>query len=307
MRLKRVIDPSGVSIICALDHGMTSPTFLEPLADITSRAAETIAGGANVIMMSKGMIRIAEPAFSPTTSLALLLSASADPGGSQPEIVQIAEVEEALRLGADAVVLFVALAADREPGMIRTLAAVGRECAATGMPFIAEAEFPTTYASVEELKEQYGFEYLSRNVRLCAELGMPFIAEAEWPSAYSGTTSELGTDYLLRNVRLCAELGADIVKTNWPGDGDSFAKLVIAANGIPVVLAGGSRLEDLELLTRMEQAVAGGAIGCSVGRNIFMHQSPEAITRALSRVIREKWSADKAFESLQRELTGADA
>jgi fructose-bisphosphate aldolase / 2-amino-3,7-dideoxy-D-threo-hept-6-ulosonate synthase len=270
MRLKRVVDPSGVSIICALDHGMTSPTFLEPLADITSRAAETIAGGANVIMMSKGMIRIAEPAFSPTTSLALLLSASADPGGSQPEIVQIAEVEEALRLGADAVVLFVALAADREPGMIRTLATVGRECAATGMPFIAEAEFPTTYASVEELKEQYGFEYLSRN------------------------------------VRLCAELGADIVKTNWPGDEDSFAKLVIAANGIPVVLAGGSRLEDLELLTRMEQAVAGGAIGCSVGRNIFMHQSPEAITRALSRVIREKWSADKAFESLQRELAGAD-
>ena len=34
MRLKRVIDPAGVSVICALDHGMTSPTFLEPLADI---------------------------------------------------------------------------------------------------------------------------------------------------------------------------------------------------------------------------------------------------------------------------------
>jgi fructose-bisphosphate aldolase / 2-amino-3,7-dideoxy-D-threo-hept-6-ulosonate synthase len=266
MRLKRVIDPAGVSVICALDHGMTSPTFLEPLADITARAAETVAGGANVIMMSKGMIRIAEPAFSPTTSLALLLSASADPGGAQPEIVQIAEVEEAVRLGADAVVLFVALAADREAGMIRTLAGVGRECAAAGMPFIAEAEFPTTYASVEELKAQYGFEYLSRN------------------------------------VRLCAELGADIVKTNWPGDGDSFAKLVVAAGGIPVVLAGGSRLEDHELLSRMEQAVNGGAIGCSVGRNIFMHRSPEAITRALSRVIRERWSADKAFDALQSEL-----
>ena len=127
MRLKRVIDPAGVSVICALDHGMTSPTFLEPLADITSRTAETVAGGANVIMMSKGMIRIAEPAFSPTTSLALLLSASADPGGAQPEIVQIAEVEEALRLGADAVVLFVgARRPTREAGMIRTLAGVGR-------------------------------------------------------------------------------------------------------------------------------------------------------------------------------------
>jgi fructose-bisphosphate aldolase/2-amino-3,7-dideoxy-D-threo-hept-6-ulosonate synthase len=263
MRLKRVIDPAGVSLICALDHGMTSPSFLEPLADIATRTAEAVAGGANVIMMSKGMIRLAEPAFSPTTSLALLLSASANPAEAQPEVVQIARVEEAARLGADAVVLFTALGGHAEPGMIRTLAGVGRECEALGMPLIAEAEFPTTYALVEQLKEQYGFEYLRRN------------------------------------VRLCAELGADIVKTNWPGDEDSFGRLVQAASGVPVVLAGGSRLEDRELLRRMERAMAAGGIGCSVGRNIFMHRSPTAITRALSRVIRERWNADKAYEELQ--------
>jgi fructose-bisphosphate aldolase/2-amino-3,7-dideoxy-D-threo-hept-6-ulosonate synthase len=267
MRLKRVIDPSGVSIICALDHGMTSPKFLEPLADIAMRAAEAIAGGANVIMMSKGMIRVAEPAFGPTTSLALLLSASGGPDGDRPQIVQIAEVEEALMLGADAVVLFTALGGDTEPAMIEILAGVGRDCAALGMPFIAEAEFPTTYATVEELKQQYGFEYLRRN------------------------------------VRLCAELGADIVKTNWPGDAESFGRLVEAANGIPVVLAGGSRLEDKQLLWRMQVAVEAGAIGCSVGRNIFMHESPEAVTRALSRVIRERWSADKAHDALVDEMS----
>ncbi len=266
MRLKRVIDPAGVSVICALDHGMTSPTFLEPLADIAARAAEAVAGGANVIMMSKGMVRVAEPAFSPTTSLALLLSASAKPEGGHPEIVQIAEVEEALVLGADAVVLYVALGGGAEAAMIRTLSAVGREAARLGMPFIAEAEFPTTYASAEELKAEYGFEYLRRN------------------------------------VRLCAELGADIVKTNWPGDADQFRQLVEAAGGIPVVLAGGSRLPDRELLRRMEEAMAAGAIGCSVGRNIFMHANPEAITRALSRVIREGWSAEKAHEALLAEL-----
>ncbi len=266
MRLKRVIDPEGVSVICALDHGMTSPEFLEPLAHITRRTQEAVAGGSNVIMMSKGMIRIANEGFGPTTSLALLLSASADPGGDRPQIVQIAQVEEALTLGADAVVLFTALGGDTEAGMIDILAAVGRECALLGMPFIAEAEFPTTYATVEELKQQYGFEYLRRN------------------------------------VRLCAELGADIVKTNWPGDAESFAKLVEATSGIPVVLAGGSRLEDKELLTRMEQAVAAGAIGCSVGRNIFMHASPEAISRALSRVIRERWTAEKAHDALTEEL-----
>jgi fructose-bisphosphate aldolase/2-amino-3,7-dideoxy-D-threo-hept-6-ulosonate synthase len=265
MRMKRVIDTSGVSVICALDHGMTSPTFLAPLADIATRTREAVAGGANVIMMSKGMIRVAQEAFAPTTSLALLLSASAGPGGDRPEIVQIADVEEALILGADAVVLFTALGGDTEAGMVDILSTVGRECAALGMPFIAEAEFPTTYATVEALKQQYGFEYLRRN------------------------------------VRLCAELGADIVKTNWPGDQGSFARCVEAASGVPVVLAGGSRLDDAELLHRMEQAMEAGAIGCSVGRNIFMHPRPEAITRALARVIRERWTAAKALQAMSDE------
>src|SRR5207253_4719012 len=136
-----------------------------------------------------------------------LLSASANPDRPEPEIVQIAEVEEAARLGADAVVLFTALGTGSEPGMIRTLAGVGRACEALGIPLIAEAEFPTTYASVSELKDRYGFEYLRRN------------------------------------VRLCGELGADIIKTNWPGDEKSLAKRVGAARGIRVVLAGGSLLE----------------------------------------------------------------
>jgi fructose-bisphosphate aldolase / 2-amino-3,7-dideoxy-D-threo-hept-6-ulosonate synthase len=268
MRMKRVIDPSGVSIICALDHGMTSPTFLEPLADIEARTAEAVAGGANVIMMSKGMIRRAEPAFARETSLALLLSASANAGDERPSVVPIAEVEEALLLGADAVVLFVALSGESEPDMIRALAEVGGECERLGMPFIAEAEFPTTYARVEDLADAYGFEYLQRN------------------------------------VRLCAELGADIVKTNWPGHGEQLGRLVEATSGIPVVLAGGTRVDDRELLDRMEAAVEVGAIGCSVGRNIFMHRSPEAITRALSRVFRERWPAQKAYDALQEELAG---
>jgi fructose-bisphosphate aldolase / 2-amino-3,7-dideoxy-D-threo-hept-6-ulosonate synthase len=262
IRLKRVIDPAGVSIICALDHGMTSPEFLEPLADVRARAAETIAGGANVLMLSKGMTRFAEPAFRPETSLALLLSASARPGQDRPEVVAVAEVEEATRLGADAVVLFVALAGEDEPAMIERVAEVGDACERGGMPFIAEAEFPTTYAAVEELSSEYGFEYLRRN------------------------------------VRLCAELGADIVKTNWPGSSEQFGALVEAAGGVPLVLAGGSRITDEELLVRMEAAMQAGAIGCSVGRNIFMHADPEGITRALARVIRERWSAADALGEL---------
>jgi fructose-bisphosphate aldolase/2-amino-3,7-dideoxy-D-threo-hept-6-ulosonate synthase len=262
LRLKRVVDGKGVSIICALDHGMTSPQFLEPLADVAARTAEAVAGGANVVMLSKGMARFAAPAFRPDTALALLLSASARPGTDRPEVVAVAEVEEALRLGADAVVLFVALGGEDEPIMIERLAEVGEACDRAGMPFIAEAEFPTTYAAVEDLAEEYGLEYLRRN------------------------------------VRLCAELGADIVKTNWPGDGEQFGALVEAGGGVPLVLAGGSRVGDEELLRRMEAAMAAGAIGCSVGRNIFMHERPEAITRALARVIRERWTAEKALDDM---------
>jgi fructose-bisphosphate aldolase / 2-amino-3,7-dideoxy-D-threo-hept-6-ulosonate synthase len=271
MRVKRLIDRDGVSIICALDHGMTSPRFLEPLADIEARAREAVAGGANAIMISKGMCRIAEPAFAPDTAVCMLLSASSRPQNDRPDIVAIAQVEEALRLGADAVVLYVSLEGDDEPRMLQTLAEAGRECERLGMPLIAEAEFPTTYASVEGLASQYGFEYLQRN------------------------------------VRLCAELGADLIKTNWSGDGESFGRLVDCANGLPVVLAGGSRISDAELLERQEAAMVAGAIGCSVGRNIFMHDRPEAITRALARVIRERWGAGDALEELERASAGAGA
>lgn len=263
-RLKRLIrSQTNSSVICALDHGMTSPKFLSGLRDMKARVDEAQRGGANVFMMSKGFARITVDEFARDTSWAMLLSASAA-GCPKPNIVvQIAEVEEALRLGADAVVVYVALTGENEPEMIHFVGEVGRECEKLGMPFIAEAEYPSAYATLEELKQEYGF------------------------------------DYLLRNSRLCAELGADIVKTNWPGDQELFAQIV-EATAVPMVVAGGTLISDEELLTRMEQAMQVGAIGCSVGRNIFQHENPFALTRALSRVIHERWRAKDALE----ELTG---
>lgn len=262
MRMKRLIDERGACVICALDHGMTSPTYLDGLTDMDARLREVQDGGANVIMMSRGFFARTVAGFRKETSLALLLTASAAQRPSGNCVVPIGTVDEALRLGADAVVTFVALAGENEPEMIEFVSRTGRECVQSGMPFIAEAEYPTTYQSLDSLEAQYGKEYL------------------------------------LRNSRLCVELGADIVKTNWSGDQESFAEIVEAVK-VPVVLAGGSRIPDEELLTRMQLAVEAGAIGCSVGRNIFQHQNPMAITRALSRVIRERWSAKDALAELR--------
>src|SRR6266851_1633126 len=253
IRMKRLIEPQfGSCIVCALDHGMTSPTFLEGLYDTGARTREAIAGGANVFMLGRGIARRVAAEFTPMTSLALMLSASAAGRPEGSVVTPIGSVEEALRLGADAVVVYVALAGENEAEMIQYTSQIGETCESLGMPFIAEAD--STY----------------------------------------------GAKYLLRNARLCAELGADIVKVNWSGDQSSFEKIVRAAN-VPVVVAGGTLVSDEELLTRMQQAVAVGAIGFSVGRNIFQHRNPTAITRALCRVIREKWSARNAMAELEGE------
>ena len=125
IRLKRVVDEdSGTSLICALDHGMTSPTFLTPLAQIAERTREAVAGGANVLMISRGMARLVVDELRKTTSVAYMLSGSANPA-ELPSIAAVAEVDEALRSGADAVVLYVALGGPDERAMIERLAGVG--------------------------------------------------------------------------------------------------------------------------------------------------------------------------------------
>lgn len=269
IRLRRLIDPeTGSCRIVALDHGMTSPNFLDGLTDTAMRARESVAGGANVLMLGRGIASQCWDAFAGKASLALMLTASAAgrPGGAS--ITPIGSVEEALRIGADAVVVYVALAGDDEPDMIRYLSAVGEACDSLGMPLIAEAEFPNAYASRDSVDNSYG------------------------------------PGYLRRNARLCTELGADIVKVNWSGDKESFASIVSAC-GRPVVLAGGPVLGDKELLSRMEQARDAGAIGYSVGRNVFEHRSPESMTRALSAIFRSGLSAAEATQQLDNEVSEA--
>jgi DhnA family fructose-bisphosphate aldolase class Ia len=265
IRLRRLIDPlTGSCRIVALDHGMTSPEFLEGLTDTAARVRESVDGGANVLMLGRGIAGSCWEAFAGRASLALMLTAAAAgrPGGAT--ITPISSVEEALRIGADAVVIYVALGGEDEPDMISYLSAVGGACDSLGIPLIAEAEFPNAYASRDSVDTRYG------------------------------------TSYLRRNARLCAELGADIVKVNWSGDQESFASIVSAC-GRPVVLAGGPVLPDAELLGRMEQARDAGAIGYSVGRNVFEHPHPEAMARALTSIFRSGASAAAALKQLQAE------
>ena len=268
LRLKRLIRPgTGTSIIFAIDHGLTSPRLLKGLTKTRLRVEQAIAGGANVVLLSRGFARRVADVFRPDTSLGLMLTASAAGHPEGSIITPIGSIEEALRLGADAVAVFVALGQRNEDQMISYLSRVGEACAASGMPLLAEAEYPTTYMALDSLNDEFGPEYLKRN------------------------------------CRLCAELGADIIKTNWPGNVADFAEIVESVD-TPVVVAGGARVSDLELLNRMAAARSVGAIGCSVGRNIFEHERPDLITRAITQVFEAGWSGQQAYEWLREAMAG---
>jgi fructose-bisphosphate aldolase/2-amino-3,7-dideoxy-D-threo-hept-6-ulosonate synthase len=101
-------------------------------------------------------------------------------------------------------------------------------------------------------------------------------------------------------ARIGGEAGADIVKAVYTGDIDSFKK-VTKACPVPVVIAGGPKANtDYEILEMCESAMKAGAKGVTFGRNIFQHENPASIVRALHRVVIDGVSHEDAFEVLGR-------
>jgi len=101
--------------------------------------------------------------------------------------------------------------------------------------------------------------------------------------------------------RIGAECGADIVKTLYTGDVDSFAK-VVKSTPVPVVIAGGPKANtDMDVLQMTEEAMQAGAKGVTYGRNIFEHKDPPKMTHALAAIIFRKETAKEAAKYLEQE------
>ena len=100
-------------------------------------------------------------------------------------------------------------------------------------------------------------------------------------------------------ARIGAECGADIVKTVYTGDIDSFAKIV-KTTPVPIVIAGGPKAKtDLDILQMTEDAMAAGAKGVTYGRNIFAHKAPEKMTDALASIIFTNTTAKEAMKKIE--------
>lgn len=99
-------------------------------------------------------------------------------------------------------------------------------------------------------------------------------------------------------VRQAVELGADVVKADPTDDLQDYHKVVEAASGIPILVRGGGRVPDREILQRTFKIMSQGAHGIVYGRNVIQHEKPAAITEALMAVVHKGASPETAFEVL---------
>ena len=96
-------------------------------------------------------------------------------------------------------------------------------------------------------------------------------------------------------VRQAAELGADVLKVPPTDDPADYAKVVEAASGVPVLILGGGRVTDKEILERTALLLGQGAKGIVFGRNVFQHPNPPRMCRALMAMVHDGATAKQAL------------
>ncbi|MHC1610093.1 MAG: 2-amino-3,7-dideoxy-D-threo-hept-6-ulosonate synthase [Candidatus Methanospirareceae archaeon] len=258
IRMERIVDrKSGRSVIVPMDHGVTSGPIYG-LSDMKSAVNAVAEGGANAVLLHKGIVIAGHRGYGKDIGLIIHLSASTSLGPDPLKKVLVTTVEEAIRLGADAVSVHVNVGAENEPEMLEDLGRVAMVCEEWSMPLLA-----MMYPRGRKVKDEHDPEVV------------------------------------MHAARVGAELGADVIKTNYTGDPDSF-KEVIRGCPVPVIIAGGPKANtDAEVVKMVEDAISAGASGVSIGRNIFQHKDPANMTRAICKVVHEGLSAREAMEILK--------
>ena len=110
--------------------------------------------------------------------------------------------------------------------------------------------------------------------------------------------NEHAPEVVAHAARIGAELGADIIKTNYTGNIETF-KTVVESCPVPVVIAGGPKCKSLqEVLQTTSDALKAGAAGLSIGRNVFQCESPTQIVKALSAIVHQDASVEQALKIL---------
>jgi fructose-bisphosphate aldolase/2-amino-3,7-dideoxy-D-threo-hept-6-ulosonate synthase len=258
IRMERIKDrKSGNSLIIPVDHGISEGP-IRGIIDFSKTIELVAEGGADAVLMQKGMVSHGHRGYGKDVGLIVHMSASTRLGPDPNNKVQVCTVEEALKMGADAVSVHINIGSGTESDQLEFLSSVVKSCAEWGMPLIA-----MMYPRGPSIKNPHDPEV----VALAARAG--------------------------------AELGADIIKTNYTGDPDSFRN-VVRGCPVPVIIAGGPKMKsDSDMLETIEGAMGAGAKGVAIGRNVFQHESPTEMTKAIARIVHEGRSSAEALEELK--------
>jgi len=170
IRLERIIDRnSQKTVIIPMDHGVTVGP-IEGLADMRKAISHMVSGGANAILMHKGMVRAGHRGSGRDVGLIIHLSAgtalSPDPNAKE----LVCTVEEAIKLGADAVSIHINLGAETDKEMLRQFGQVSERCMFWQIPLVA-----MMYTRGPKIKDEFDVQNVKLAARAGAELGADIV------------------------------------------------------------------------------------------------------------------------------------
>jgi predicted phospho-2-dehydro-3-deoxyheptonate aldolase len=170
IRLERIIDrDSRKTVIIPMDHGVTVGP-IEGLEDMRATVSKIVAGGANAILMHKGIVRAGHRGTGKDVGLIIHLSAgtSMSPDPNAKEL--ICTVGEAIKLGADAVSVHINLGAETDKEMLGQLGFISERCLQWQMPLVA-----MMYTRGPKIKNEYDLNNTKHAARVGAELGADIV------------------------------------------------------------------------------------------------------------------------------------
>ncbi|MGP3668115.1 MAG: 2-amino-3,7-dideoxy-D-threo-hept-6-ulosonate synthase [Candidatus Bathyarchaeota archaeon] len=159
------------------------------------------------------------------------------------------------------------------------------------------ADGVSVHVNVGATQEPRMLEYLGKIADKAAEFGIPLLAMM-YPRGPK-IQNEHDVELVKHAARVGAELGADIVKTNYTGSIKSFRE-VVESCPVPIVIAGGPKTKnEVEFLSMVYDSIEAGAVGVSIGRNVFQHEDPAKMVKALNAIVHENSDVERALKILK--------
>jgi DhnA family fructose-bisphosphate aldolase class Ia len=161
------------------------------------------------------------------------------------------------------------------------------------------ADVVSVHVNLGASNEKEMLKDLGSVAKVAMEWGMPVLAMmyAKGPKV----ENEYDVKMVKHAARLGAEMGADIIKVPYTGSPESFCEVVMSCF-VPVVIAGGEKMDtDRDVLEMVKGAMAAGAAGVSIGRNVFQHKNPSKIVQAISRIVHNSSTVEEGLKDLREE------